>query len=120
MGLEPSLPVRRPAEGDGLLFFRRLPIRAAVVRRRALRSIRPGRRRGAPRQRTVARADVLAERVQPGPRAVSAQCVRGCGRRERALVPISVLDRRARRASVLEMARGWWLVTGKTRKPWVL
>ena len=47
------------------------------------------------------RRDLLAERVQPGARAVPPDEVRGRRDRERVPVPVPVRDRRARRASVL-------------------
>ena len=49
----------------------------------------------------VGAADVLAERVQPGARPVPADELRRRPDRERVPVPVPVLDRRARRASVL-------------------
>ena len=49
---------------------RRLPVRAALVRRRALRLLGSRRRHVAARQERLAAGDLLAERVQPDPRAV--------------------------------------------------
>ena len=54
------------------------------------------------RQRAVAAADLLAERVQPDPRAVPPHALRRGGHGERGAVPVPVLDRCARRARVLD------------------
>src|SRR5439155_9995583 len=105
MDLEPSRPVRWTAEGDGLLCLGRLPVRAPLVRRRALRSIRPRRGCRAGRYRTVSDSDLLAERVQPGSWTISPHGLRGCADRQRAAVPVPVLDWGARRASVLVESR---------------
>src|SRR5581483_9330161 len=99
--LEPPRTVRRAAAGDGLLRVRRLPVRKTMVRGRPHRPLRSGRQRGRPRQWAIDRADLLAERVQPGARSISADGVRGGTRGERAAVPVPVLDWRAWRSSFL-------------------
>ncbi len=60
-------------------------------------------RRISDRHRRVGRADVLAERVQPGARAVPAHELRGRGDRERGALPVPVFHRRARRACLLRV-----------------
>ena len=62
--------------GDGLLRVGRLPVRAPLVRRRPLRSLGARRRCVAARHGRIAAADLLAERVQPGPRPVPADELR--------------------------------------------
>ena len=66
-------------------------------------------RRVADRHRAVVHADVLAERVQPAARPVSADELRARADGERVPVPVPVLDRRARRASVLRGGSGRWV-----------
>ena len=56
---------------------------------------------GAPRQGRLGRPDLLAERVQPGPRPVPPHRLRRGRDGQRVPVPVPVRDRRARRASVL-------------------
>ena len=85
-----------------MLRVRRLPVRAPLVRRRALRPAdRARRRRSLTRHGTVGHPDLLAERVQPGPGPVPAHALRRGHDGERVPVPVPVLDRRARRAPVL-------------------
>src|SRR5207248_4497345 len=104
MDLEPPRSARRAAEGERLLRVGRLSVRAALVRGRAAGSVRPRDRRVAHRHGGLAHPHVLAERVQPGPRAVSADELCARRKRERAALPVPVLYRRARRASVLMIA----------------
>ena len=90
--------------GLRLLRLGRLPVRAALVRGRALRPVRPRADDASlHRHRRVARPDLLAERVQPDARRSTAAPTTRGGRRLGQRVPVSVpvFDRRARRAPVL-------------------
>ena len=69
-GLEPPQRARRAQpQSFGTYVSRRVPVRAPLVRRRAVRLRGPRDRPGADRQGRIAAAHVLAERVQPDPRA---------------------------------------------------
>ena len=97
----PARAAGRAPVGVRVLRLGRLSIRAALVRRRAVRPVRSRHRGRTARQRPVLAADLLAERVQPGQRTVSSDQVRARRHGERVVVSIPVFDRRAWRAPVL-------------------
>src|SRR5262249_49999052 len=65
----------------------------------------PRRKCFASRHRTIVPVDVLAKRVQPGPRPVPAHGVRRRTRCERVPLPISIFDWRARCAPILRITK---------------